>query len=245
MVRSTLALLAVVPSAFALAYPAGNPIDSLRHIVKRQTLGSDQTAQVEGLLTLAQSVLADLGTGNATAACTTWAGSLTQCQSSSGSSQVQLAVCTCQSDVLDQLNSCAGAYGSTGTDAASGFESFCTNTLPSIAQTSSTGSVVASASSAVSSAVASASSAVSSAVASATSALASDASSISSAVSSATSAASSAASPVASSATSSPASSASGSAPSSSASGTSGVGKVGASVGVTGLVAAGLAALFF
>ena len=95
-------------------------MSGLHTLAKRQTLGADSTSQVQGLLTLAQQVLQDAQSGNLTQACQSWAGSLTSCESSAGSSQVQLAVCACQSNVISQLNDCASAYGSTGTNAASG-----------------------------------------------------------------------------------------------------------------------------
>ncbi|GAA5881894.1 hypothetical protein JCM16303_003453 [Sporobolomyces ruberrimus] len=214
MVRATLVLLALVPSAFA------SSLEGLQSLKKRQTLSGDATQQVQGLLTLAQQVLTDAQSGNLSSSCSAWAGSLAQCESSGGTNQVALASCACQSSVLEQLDGCATSYGSTGTSAASGFESFCSSTLPSIAQTGGTSTVGAS-STGSSSGVASAASSASSQV----SGLASSASSI-------ISAASSVASSIASSAQSA--------APSGGASGTSAAsqnGIIGASLGAVGLIA--------
>ncbi|GAA5837853.1 hypothetical protein JCM5353_006445 [Sporobolomyces roseus] len=178
MVRATsLALLALVPSALA-----SSSFGSLNSFSKRQQLGADSTEQVQGLLTLAQQVLKDQQSGNITEACTSWAGSLIGCEGSAGSNQVELASCACGSDILTQLDSCASAYGETGTSAASGFESFCTNTLPSIAQNPST-TTVGGGSSSVASSAASSASAVASGISSSVSSIISQASSIASSVS--------------------------------------------------------------
>ncbi|GAA6013510.1 hypothetical protein JCM11491_006105 [Sporobolomyces phaffii] len=160
--------------------------DRLRSLKKRQTLSGDATQQVQGLLTLFQQVLTDQQSGNLTAACTSWAGSLSQCEGSAGQNQVALASCACAASTLGELNSCATSYGTTGTTAASGFESFCANTLPSIAQTGLTSTVGARLTSSSSEAASSAPSALSSVQ----SALASSASSIVSAASSAAASAS-------------------------------------------------------
>ncbi|GAA5847713.1 hypothetical protein JCM3766R1_000740 [Sporobolomyces carnicolor] len=159
MVRFTLALLALVPAVFATSF------SGLRALQKRQTLSGDATGQVQGLLILAQQVFADAQAGNITTACSTWAGSLSQ--------------------FLDQLDSCASSRGATSTSAASGFATFCTNTLPSVAQSGLTSTVGASSTSSGSAAQSSAASSASRAV----SALSSSASSIFSAASSAASSA--------------------------------------------------------
>ena len=99
---------------------ASSSFGTLHSFSKRQQLGADSTEQVQGLLTLAQQVLGDRQSGNITEACTSWAGSLIGCESSAGSNQVELASCACGTDILTQLNSCASAYGETGTSAASG-----------------------------------------------------------------------------------------------------------------------------
>ncbi|GAA5998417.1 hypothetical protein JCM5350_005943 [Sporobolomyces pararoseus] len=182
MVRSTLALLLLAPCALASSSFSG-----LRSLNKRQTLSGDATQQIQGLLTLAQQVLTDAQSGNISSACSGWSQSLIGCEGSAGQNQVALASCACGSQVIDQLNSCASSYGSTGTSAASGFQSFCQNTLPSIAQTGLTSYVGASSTSSGSASQASASGSSSS---NALSALSSSASSIISAASSVASSAS-------------------------------------------------------
>ncbi|GAA5907587.1 uncharacterized protein JCM6883_001826 [Sporobolomyces salmoneus] len=170
MVRAALAILALVSGAFATSFSLDR-LNSLK-LHKRQTLSGDATQQVQGLLELAQQVLTDAQTGNITSACSTWAGSLSQCESTSGQNQVALASCACGSSILDQLDRCASSYA-TGSSAASGFNDFCRTTLPSVAQSGLTSTVGPSSTSMASSSLPSAISSSASSILSAVSSVAS------------------------------------------------------------------------
>ncbi|BGP15736.1 hypothetical protein JCM10213_007969 [Rhodosporidiobolus nylandii] len=125
MVRAALPALL----AFA-AIVAASPNAVLERLVKRQS--GDALAQAQGLLDLAQSVLTDISTGNATQECQQWATQLSGCQSDNSDDQVQIAICACNSNALAAMNSCASAYGTQGQSDADGFNTFCSTTLPSI-----------------------------------------------------------------------------------------------------------------
>ncbi|GAA6027741.1 hypothetical protein JCM8097_008010 [Rhodosporidiobolus ruineniae] len=182
MVRVVLPVLALAVAA------AANPLVALEHLVKRQStadIPAEATGQIQGLIDLANQVLSS--SGNLTQECTQWATELQTCYGQS-SDQVAVATCACGESALSAMTSCANGYGSTGTEDASGFSTFCTQTLPSLVGGNST------VSSAVSSAAESATGVVESLSTALSSAASASSSSLSSAISSQASAASSSAS---------------------------------------------------
>ncbi|BGP31677.1 hypothetical protein JCM10296v2_003451 [Rhodotorula toruloides] len=218
MVRTAAAFAILAVSATAVS------ATDLSGLFKRQTLSGDSQAQINGLLDLANKVLTDASSGNITSQCLSWSSALADCQSNT-SDQVQIAICSCNSDNLSQMTSCSGVYGSEGQSDASGFTTFCTQTLPTLTGGASGSNSTAS----------SISSAASSAVASETGAIAS----LSSAASSASRTASSRAGAAASGSAGTSSASAAGASGSSKPS--SGAGKnavVGGFAGLVGLVAA-------
>ncbi|GAA5859967.1 hypothetical protein JCM1840_001820 [Sporobolomyces johnsonii] len=141
MVRTVLITLALAASAVAASNSRFTHLEQL--LTKRQDISGQASEQVQGLLSLANDVLSDAQAGNITSNCQTWAASISGCQSNSGTDQAAVAACACGSTLLDQMTSCATAYGSTGTSEASGFSSFCTTTLPALLGNSSAASSVA------------------------------------------------------------------------------------------------------
>ncbi|GAA5830865.1 hypothetical protein JCM11251_001102 [Rhodosporidiobolus azoricus] len=179
MVRRIVSVLALAAIAVA-ASPDFSSLEALvkrqaDHLTKRQSDGTaEQLEQVQGLLNLAQSVIADYSSGNLSAACTEWTNGIVGCQNG-GASDYQVAVCACGADVLDDMSSCASGYGSEGEANASGFNTFCSTTLPALPDNSTVSSAFSSAAASATSAISAISSAASSA--SSTSAAASSASS--------------------------------------------------------------------
>ncbi|GAA5849776.1 hypothetical protein JCM8547_000560 [Rhodosporidiobolus lusitaniae] len=154
-----------VLSLAACAAAASSPYAGLHDFVKRQTVSGEATQQLQGLLDLAQQVIADAGSGNLTESCTSWAGQLANCNSANSADQVAVATCACNADILENMSSCAEGYGTTGQEDSDGFNSFCQVTLPSL-----TNSTVSSEVSSVAGSATSAISEISSAVSSASSA---------------------------------------------------------------------------
>ncbi|GAA5920888.1 hypothetical protein JCM1841_002371 [Sporobolomyces salmonicolor] len=141
MIRAVLVTLAFATSGIAASSSRFTPLEQL--LAKRQDISGQATEQVQGPLSLANDVLSDAQAGNITSTCQTWATSISGCQSNSGTDQAAVATCACGSTLLDQMTSCATAYGSTGPSQASGFTSFCTATLPTLLGNSSAASSVA------------------------------------------------------------------------------------------------------
>ncbi|KPV75170.1 uncharacterized protein RHOBADRAFT_66348 [Rhodotorula graminis WP1] len=155
MVRAAVVVLALAASVCASAHGALGR-------VKRQSLSDSSTQAVEGLLDIAQMVLA----GNTTTECNDWITSLQNC--SNLSDETEVATCACGTDVLTQLEACAPVYGKGPTESSFRFKSFCTEVLPTLDLSNSTlssaaSSVAASATSAIDSLTSSAVSAASSA----------------------------------------------------------------------------------
>ncbi|GAA5885826.1 hypothetical protein JCM6882_007575 [Rhodosporidiobolus microsporus] len=165
MVHRLVPLLAL--AAFAAA--ATPDFAALEALVKRQAVGlakrqssSDSLDQVQGLLDLAQLVVADAQSGNLSTDCTNWASGLSGCRGDS-SDDYQIAVCACSSDILDDMTSCASGYGSDGEADAQGFNTFCSTTLPSLPDNSTISSAFSSVIPSATSAISEVSSAASSA----------------------------------------------------------------------------------
>ncbi|GAA5880474.1 hypothetical protein JCM3774_005204 [Rhodotorula dairenensis] len=129
----------MVRFAFAVAIVASASSHVLANSLdRRQTLsnggsGGNGMSEVEGLMSLATNVANDIVNGNATSACSSWVSTLQACSPDPSTANPKaVAVCACGSGALDALSSCAPSYGATGISQATGFSTFCTQTLPNL-----------------------------------------------------------------------------------------------------------------